>query len=140
MKKSVLFLLLFATNICFGQSKDETKITAAVTRLNNALVAADSTTLDAVTLAALSYGHSNGKIEDKQTFVHNAITGPFKFLSIVATDQTISIVKHDAIVRHIFTAKATNNGAPADVKLSVLQVWQKRGGAWKLLARQAVKI
>jgi hypothetical protein len=40
----------------------------------------------------------------------------------------------------VFNGKGTNNGAPADVKIGILQVWQKKGGAWKLLARQAVKL
>jgi ketosteroid isomerase-like protein len=140
MEKYFLFLFLFASTIGYTQSKDEKIILAAVERLNNALVTADSSALDKLTTTELSYGHSSGKVEDKQTFIHNAVSGSFKFLSINATDQVVILAKRNAIVRHLFTAKATNNGAPADVKLGVLLVWQKQGRAWKLLARQAVKL
>jgi hypothetical protein len=68
------------------------------------------------------------------------MNGPFRFQSVSTADQTITRAKRTAVVRHTFTAKATNNGTPADVKLGVLQVWQKQGRHWKLLARQAVKL
>ena len=131
--------MLLSATLVWGQSKEE-KVTAAVEALNNALVAADSNALVKLTTNELSYGHSSGKVEDQQAFIHNAVNGPFKFLSITATNQIITLAKRNAIVRHLFVGKATNNGAPADVKLTILQVWQKRGNAWKLLARQAVKL
>jgi hypothetical protein len=140
MKKAILFLLLFSATVAWSQSKEEQKVAAAVDALNKALVAADSIALDKLTTSKLSYGHSTGKIENKQTFIHNALSDAFKYLSIVATDQTITLSEHTAVVRHTFTGKAMNNGTPIDLKLSVLQVWQERKGVWKLLARQAVKI
>ena len=140
MKKTLLVLLLLSATMVWGQQREEKKVAAAVEALHKALVAADSNSLIKLTADVLSYGHSSGKVEDQQTFVHNAASGPFKFLSITTSDQTIILSKRNAIVRHVFNAKATNSGAPADVKLGVLQVWQKRGNAWKLLARQAVKL
>src|SRR5215213_10211965 len=140
MKKGFLILLLLPATIVWSQSKDEKKIVAAVEAFNKALVAADGNTLGRLTADELSYGHSSGRIEDKQTFIDSAVKGTFKFLSIDASNQTIKVANRAAVVRHLFVAKANNNGAPADVRLGVLQVWQKRGGSWKLLARQAVKL
>lgn len=140
MKKYLLFLLLLPATIAWCQSGEEKKIAAAVEALNNALVAADSSALKNLTVAALTFGHSSGKVEDRQTFINNAVNGPFKFLSIAATDQTVTRAKRTAIVRHVLQAKATNNGTPTDLKLGVLQVWQKDRGGWKLLARQAFKL
>jgi hypothetical protein len=138
MKKCLLFLLLFPATIVWSQSNE--KIVAVVDRLNNALVTRDSATLAALTADGLSYGHSSGKVEDRQAFIQAVVNGPFKFQSVSTSDQTVTMAKRTAVVRHTFTAKATNNGAPADVKLGVLQVWQKQGRSWKLLARQAVKL
>jgi ketosteroid isomerase-like protein len=140
MKKGFLILFLLSTTIVFGQSKEQQEVTDAVQRLNKALVAADSTALVQLTDNALNYGHSTGKIEDKATFVHNAVSGSLKFQSITATDLWVNVYKRMAVVRHTFTAKATNNGTPTDLNLSVLQVWQKQKGKWILLARQAVKL
>lgn len=139
MKKGFLFLLLLSTTLVYAQSREEREVAAVVERLNHALVDADSATLDQITNTALSYGHSTGKIEDKPTFIHNVVSGPFKYLSVTTTDQTIKLINHTAVVRHLFNAKATNDGAPVELKLGVLQVWQKEKGAWRLLARQGVK-
>ena len=140
MKNYLLVLLLLPATMVWSQSEAEKNVGEAEERWNNALVANDSNTLKNLTVAALSFGHSSGKVEDKQTFINNAVYGTFKFQSIAATDQTILLAKRTAIVRYVLVAKATNNGAPADVKLGVLQVWQKKRGDWKLLARQAVKL
>lgn len=140
MKKVFLFLLLLSTTLVNAQSKEEREVAAAVERLNHALVDADSVTLDQLTSTALSYGHSTAKIEDKPTFIHNVVSGSLKFTSIVTADQTITLTNHLAIVRHLFNAKATNNGAPVELKLGVLQVWQKQKGGWRLVARQGYKI
>src|SRR5438309_589180 len=100
MKKAVLFLLLFSTTVAWSQTKEEQKVAAAVDALNKALVATDSIALDKLTTAELSYGHSSGKVENKQTFIHNALSDALKYLSIVATDQTITVAQHTAVVRH----------------------------------------
>jgi ketosteroid isomerase-like protein len=137
MKKYLLFVLLFPATMAWSQLN---KIAATVERFNAALVARDSAALVSLTMDGLSYGHSSGKVEDKQAFIQTVVNGPFKFQSITTADQTITLAKRTAVVRHTFTAKATNNNAPADVKLGILQVWQKKGRSWKLLARQAVKL
>ena len=43
-------------------------------------------------------------------------------------------------MRHVFTAETEANGKPGSAKVGVLQVWQKQGADWKLLARQAFKV
>lgn len=140
MKPAFLFALLFWATAVSAQSGTSKKIAEAVDALHTALVNLDSNTLDALTADDVSFGHSSGKVEDKQTFIRNAVRGSYKFNSIAATDEKITVSKRMAVVRYVLDAKATNNGAPADVKLGVLQVWQKQKGTWKLLARQAVKL
>jgi hypothetical protein len=44
-----------------------------------------------------------------------------------------------AIVRHTLTADTNDSGKPGKVSIKILGVWQKQGGDWKLLARQAVR-
>ncbi|MBL7764410.1 MAG: nuclear transport factor 2 family protein, partial [Chitinophagaceae bacterium] len=88
----------------------------------------------------LSYGHSSGKVENKEQFINEAINGPVDFISIDISNQTIVVVDKNAIVRHIFYTKMKRDGKDDEIKISVLQVWQKQKGKWKLLARQAVKV
>lgn len=139
---NLLFLLLtFTTMSLFAQHKDETAVADAVKQLNQAMIDANQSKLMGLTSEKLSYGHSSGLVEDKDTYVRAIVDGKFGFTSIDLTDQTIAINGDVAIVRHKFEAATDDKGkAPGSVKLSVMQVWKKEKGKWLLLARQATKI
>ena len=62
------------------------------------------------------------------------------YVNRVGLDYVKKKILDDAVVRHILKAKTNDGGKPADVHLRVLLIWQKQGGHWKLLARQAVKM
>jgi ketosteroid isomerase-like protein len=80
-------------------------------------------------------------LKNKSAFVDAFVSGKSDFLDITLTDQTITISDNTALVRHNLAANTNDPGkGPAKVNLHVLTVWQKQGGSWKLLARQAVKI
>jgi hypothetical protein len=141
MKCFFTFLTLFmfiATG--FSQTKSETAVADAVENLRKALVNADRASLDKLTAAELSYGHSNGKVETKAEFVEALTSGASDFVKIDLTEQTIKIVDKTALVRHRLSADTNNDGKPGTVNLYILLVWQKQKGDWKLLARQAVRV
>jgi ketosteroid isomerase-like protein len=142
MQKTFLLILITLFSIqSFSQSKTETQVAAATEQLRKAMVDGDRTTLENLAAEQLSYGHSGGHIDDKKEFVEKLASGNSDFLSIDLTEQTILVSGKTAIARHILTAKTHDKGKDiADVHLRVILVWQKQGGQWKLLARQAVKI
>ncbi len=142
MKKFGLFiaLIMFVLTNINAQSKSEQAVATAVLTLHNNVVNPDRKVLDLVVSNALSYGHSGGKVENKDQFIDFLFNGPFKFTSINTADQTIQVSGKNAIVRHIFIGKATNDGVPTDIRLGNLMVWRKENGQWKLLARQAFKL
>jgi ketosteroid isomerase-like protein len=127
-------------NTAIAQNKGEAAVTAAVESLRKAMIDGDKAGLQNITADQLSYGHSSGKVEDKASFVDNIATGKSDFVTIELTNQTISIAKDVAIVRHALAATTNDGGNPGNVKLNILLVWQKQKGSWKLLARQAVKV
>ena len=132
MKKTILFLLFFSFAVVTNaQSKKETAV---------AMVDGVKDKLEAVVSDKLSYGHSGGHVEGKAEFVEKIVSGKSDFVSIYLTEQTISINGKTAVVRHILTAKTNDSGKPGDVHLRILLIFQKEGGSWKLLARQAVKM
>lgn len=134
-------LVLISLHALMAQKKDEQAVAAAVQRLNQAMVDANQIALDELTAAELSYGHSSGLVEDKETYITSIIDGKFGFKSIDLTEQTISVAGDVAIVRHKFSAATDDKGKePGTVRLSVMQVWQKQKGRWVLLARQATKL
>jgi ketosteroid isomerase-like protein len=50
------------------------------------------------------------------------------------------VVGDAAVVRHLYESESETDGKTANVKIGALQVWQKGGGNWKLLARQGYKL
>jgi len=142
MKKFGLFiaLIMFVLTTINAQSKSEQAVATAVLTLHNNVVNPDRKVLDIIVSDALSYGHSGGKVENKDEFIDFLFNGPFKFTSINTTDQTIRVSGKNAVVRHIFIGKATNDGVPTDIRLGNLMILRKENGQWKLLARQAFKL
>jgi hypothetical protein len=88
----------------------------------------------------LVYGHSNGHLEDKATFIDNLTNGNYDFTEISCTDQSIKLSKHIAVVRHTLKAKTNDKGIPAEINLKILLVWKKEGKTWQLWERQSAKI
>ena len=142
MKKIVFSLLLITITsvITNAQSKQEKAVAAAVEKLRVAMIVASKTDLENSVAEKLSYGHSGGHIDDKKEFVEKIVSGKSDFVSIDLSEQTVSVSGKIAVVRHILKAKTNDGGKPADIQLRVLLIWQKQGGHWKLLARQAVKL
>jgi ketosteroid isomerase-like protein len=137
---SFLVLCFVSTTILLAQTADEKAVSAAVEKFRQAMVASDNATLEKMTAEQLSYGHSNGLVEDKAAFLKQFVTGQTDFVTIALSDQTLRIVGNAAIVRHRLVADTNNNKVPGNVDLMVLMVWEKQKGEWKLLARQAVKL
>ena len=123
-----------------SSADDESSLAALVDTFIKSIVDPEKSILERIAHDDISYGHSAGRIENKAEFIEGLINGPFDFLSANTADQTIKISGDNAIVRHIFNAKVTNAGVPADLKLGILLVWKKVNGEWKLLARQAYKL
>jgi ketosteroid isomerase-like protein len=141
MKPTILSLLLAAiiAGPAIAQDKEEKEVATAVEALRKAMIDPTQANLDALTCADLSYGHSSGVIQDKAAFMEALVSGKSDFVTIDLAQQTIKVVGNVALVRHILSATTNDGGKPGQTKLSILLVWLKQKGTWKLLARQAVK-
>lgn len=138
IKKLLIFSsLVMITNLSFAQ---KTEVEDAVTQLTKLMVAPDSLALDKMILSNLSYGHSSGKIQTKQEFMHSLLSGESDFVDINLTDQTVTVQNKTALVRHTLNAKTNDKNVPGNVKLYILLIWSKEKTGWKLLGRQAVKV
>jgi len=141
MKKLTVMLLIFAAGLgANAQSKDEVAVAAGVEKLRLAMVSGSKGDLESVLSSDLTYGHSSGKIENKDAFVDAITTKKSDFLAIELTEQTISIAGDVAIVRHILSASTNDGGKPGTVHLGIVLVWKKNKGDWKMIARRAFKV
>jgi len=123
------------------KSSDEAAVASAVESFRAVMLKPDQETFETLFAESLTYGHSNGLIEDRATCIASMVTGKFKFTGLEFSEQSIDVVDHTAIVRHIMFGHTADAGKePGTVRLHVLQVWIKKEGKWQLVARQAVRI
>ena len=132
---------LLLPQLAHAQAGEQAQVAQAVEALNQAMIAVDRPKLESLTSTALSYGHSAGRIETRAEFIAYLETRASAFRKIELSEQTIAISSDEAIVRHLLTGETVNPaGQVTPVRIGVLQVWTKDGGAWRLLARQAYRI
>jgi hypothetical protein len=137
---STLFALCLISGSTASAQKTEKAVAEAVERLRKAMIDPTEDNLKALASDKLTYGHSNGKIEDRPEFIRALVSNESDFKTIDLTEQTITIVDNTAWVRHKLSAETANSGVAGTTRLAVLLVWVQQNGGWKLLARQAVKI
>lgn len=124
-----------------AQSSDTAPVADAVIELTKAMLAADRAKLDSMVADQLSYGHSSGVVQDKATFVDVIASKKTIYKGINLSNQTIVLAGPNAIVRHMWMGESgSGDGNWTMSKIGILQVWQKQGSSWKLLARQAFKV
>jgi hypothetical protein len=133
--------LAMSAALASGQSaSDEARVADAVERLRAAMIDPDRARLEALVADQLSYGHSGGRIDTKASYIGDLLDGSSNFKSIHLSDQTVTVLRDVATVRHTLVGDTEDKGKPpGTVKLHVLTVWVRQDSDWKLLARQAVR-
>ena len=131
--------LLFGSP-AFADAGDEAAVKQNVEALREALLKADKAQLERLTADQLSYGHSDGRVQNKAEFIDGVMTRKATVKSINFPDLTIAVAGDAAIARHIYESESEMEGKTTNTRIGALEVWQKQGGNWKLLARQAYKL
>jgi ketosteroid isomerase-like protein len=126
----------------FAASEDEDAVGKNVEAFRAAQFAANAEALASLCAAELSYSHSDGRVEDKATFIANATNGKSKFLSLEYQDTKIRVVGPAAIVRFHWLGEqeAVADGKKSSTNLHILMNWQKQAADWKLLSRASTKL
>jgi ketosteroid isomerase-like protein len=130
---------LWRSSSALAQSADEAAVAQAVEALRQAVVSQDTPQLEALCVEQLSFGHSDGRVETKAQYIQGVMTRKAILKALTLSEQTVVIVGNNAIVRHTAVSESETDGKLTSTKLGVLQVWQKQGGSWQLLARQAFR-
>ena len=123
-----------------AQGGDEAAVAQAVDTLRKGQLEADRSKLEQVTSAQVSYGHSDGRVETKEQFIHGVMTRKQTVKSLDFPDLKIAVVGNAAVARHIYLSQSELDGKATTTKIGALQVWQKQDGGGKLLARQGFRL
>ncbi|OYU66958.1 MAG: DUF4440 domain-containing protein [Cytophagaceae bacterium BCCC1] len=141
--KSILAIFLFSvltSAASFGQNKDALAVQKTLEILRIQMLNPTESGLKSISHPNLTYGHSNGKIENQKEFMDAFLTGVSDFTSLDFSDVKIEIVDKTAVVRHLLIAESMDKGKqPAKVNIKVMLVFTKGKNGWLLLGRQAVK-
>ncbi|MFM2363952.1 MAG: hypothetical protein RLZZ316_2854 [Bacteroidota bacterium] len=117
----------------------EEKLVQTVKEFHQALVKKNTVSINQQTDKLLTYGHSNGWIENKAALIKNLETGYMMYNSFKEDSVQVGITGNTAHIRFVADIAATLNGKEGLFHLKVMEVWIRKGKRWLLFARQAVK-
>ncbi len=146
----MIAILLLSVLAGYSQSKNETgdlkliknqqEVWNKVIDLHNAVFGSkNADVISNLVGEGLAYGHSGGNLEDRATMIEKAAASATVYENV--TNQLLSIksLGNVTILRVILKASSIEKGVSTPLNLGILQVWNKVGGKWKLIERQAVK-
>ena len=140
MRKLWLSLLvLFIVNTSCAQV-DSAGLKEMMQQLDKALLQKDEIVLRSVLHKDVSYGHSNGWIQNKTDVLNDSKSGKLIYNRIENNSSAIvSISKKYATVKSNTNAEGSVNGTTFKLTLHVMQFWIKTKKGWQLIARQSAK-
>ena len=138
MKQFFIIISLLASFVIYAQT-DETKLTTTLKEFHQALVNANTVSVNQQTDKVLSYGHSNGWVETKTDMIKNLETGYIKYHSFKEDSLRVEINGNTAHARFVADVNVTLKDNTVNYHLKILEVWVKKGKRWLLFARQAIR-
>ena len=137
---SFIFLVCFVFGFSQNYSKKEKALLSQILKLDLLMQNNNSKILELFS-DDVSFGHSNGWVQNYQDFKTDFESGKVKYQSVKQTElKEFKIKNKFASVRRIIAVKGLYKNEIFEMKLSVLELWIKQKGIWKLWSRQSAKI
>jgi ketosteroid isomerase-like protein len=114
-------------------------VLSAIEDFRKAMVDANGAKLLEMSSDDMSFGHANGIVQTKVEFVKTVVDHAEVFHSIKLYDHNIKVAGDLATARHTFDAFINYQGKDQNFLLSIVQVWKKDDGRWRLFTRQSFK-
>ena len=137
---AVLFVLFLLVAKSSSGQIDSIGLKNAMQQLDKALLHKDESVLRSVLHKDVSYGHSNGWIQNKNDILNDFTSGKLVYNKIENNSSAIiTISKKYATVKTNTNAEGTVNGTAFKLTLHIMQFWIKTKNGWQLVARQSAK-
>lgn len=121
-------------------SKKEKALLIQVSKLDSLMQNNDSKILDLFS-DDVSFGHSNGWVQNKDDFKTDFESGKVKYQSVKQTElKELKFKNRFASIRRIIAVKGLYINEIFTMNLSVLELWIRQKGIWKLWSRQSVSL
>ena len=126
-----------------AQTKAEKELTERTYLLSHTVFGTkDSLTLEDLFAKTATYGHSHGKIQTRKEAIDGACHNQSTYSDTAVSNISVIFADDDvAIVRHLFKAiEHKKDGTNSPLNFTMMLVWVKEKGKWKLFGRQAVSL
>ena len=137
--KTIFTFLVLCSFVAASAQTEEAKVIKTSKEFHQALVQHNKVSIIQQTDKALSYGHSNGWIQNKNDMTADYESGRLSYQSITEDSISVTMNGNMASVRFNGVYVATNSGVKSENHLKVLEVWVKKGNRWILFSRQGFK-
>src|SRR6266487_122718 len=135
--KYCFFMLLLVSTVFAAAQTEEEKLISTMKEFHQALVQKNTASINQQTEKSLSYGHSNGWVQNKNDIIKDFETGLISYQTYREDSVQVSMSGNFANIRFVADIDATLRGNAISNHLKVLEVWVKKGRRWLLFARQA---
>jgi ketosteroid isomerase-like protein len=142
MKKLLAILLVAIAFVSNAQSKDEKQLIERTYLLSHTVFGTkDSLTLEDLFAKQATYGHSHGNLQTREEAIKGVAKNKSNYTDTSVTILKVIIENNTAIVRHLFKANEHKvDGTVTPLNFTMMLVWIKEKGKWRLMGRQAVSV
>ena len=142
MNRLLVVLLVFTAFASKAQSKDEKLLVERTYLLSHTVFGSkDSLTLEDLFAKKATYGHSHGNLQTREEAIKGISQNKSTYTDTAVTILKVIVEKNTAIVRHLFKAKENKpDGTVTPLNFTMMLVWIKEKGKWRLMGRQAVSV
>src|SRR5205814_2080877 len=125
-------IFLFVSTVSAAAQKEEEKLISTMKEFHQALVQKNTVSINQQTEKSLSYGHSNGWVQNKNDIIKDFETGLISYQTYKEDSVQVSMSGNFANIRFVADINATLRGNAISNHLKVLEVWMKKGNRWLL--------
>lgn len=139
MKRILLALVMLALPaLCADDSK---AVEEAERGWAKGVTTNDAALLGRVLADDLTYTHSTGAVDTKESYIGNLKSGKAKYLKLDHSEIKVQLLSKDTAIAIARASVVTvSNGKESPANLSLLHVYVKRGGHWQMVAHQSCKV
>ena len=142
MKRLFVVLFVAIAFVASAQSKEEKEVVARTYLLSHTVFGTkDSLTLEDLFAKQATYGHSHGNLQTREEAIKGISKNKSNYKDTSVTILKVIFENNADIVRHLFKANERKaDGSVSPLNFTMMLVWVKQKGKWRLMGRQAVSV
>jgi len=140
MKTRFLLLALGAVALTFAATPEE-ELKATMEKWKTAVIQKDRASIERYTAPNVTYSHSNALMENREQMLAAFLSPDMQYKALDTSETTFRFIGSNVgIVQTKMMVRNVQKGSPKTTPLSVLMVWAKEKGDWRLVARQTTRL